>query len=190
MVEQLIKTLNAGGIAVMPTDTMYGLVARALDKTAVERVYLVKNRSPKKPCIVLLSSRDDLAKLGVVLEGRTAEIINALWPGPVSMILNIDAPGFEYLHRGLGTLAFRLPANERLQRILAATGPLIAPSANPESFPPATTIEAAQRYFHDAVDYYEDGGVRENVPSTLIAIEHGTVRIVRQGSAQIPKEFL
>jgi L-threonylcarbamoyladenylate synthase len=197
---ELTKQLNAGGIGVLPTDTLYGLVGQALNKPAVERIYAVKGRAPEKPCIILVAEISDLKKFGVVIDEVVGGLIGRLWPGPVSIILPCSVFEFEYLHRGTNSLAFRLPADSSLRELLAQTGPLIAPSANPEGQPPAKTIAQAQAYFGDKVDFYlpsealakagEDEGELQGAPSTLITIENGRVRILRQGSATIPTELL
>ena len=187
---QTLQKLNEGGIGVIPTDTLYGLVARALDEKAVERVYQVRGRRPDKPCIILIADVSDLEKFGVLLDQATKQLINRLWPGPVSIVLPCTRPEFSYLHRGTKTLAFRLPADEELQTFLRQTGPLIAPSANSEGQSPAATIEKARAYFDDAVDFYIDAGPRSTNPSTVLTIENGKVRVVRQGTAIIPAELV
>ena len=83
----LSSKLNAGGIAVIPTDTIYGIVARALDKKAVERLYKVRQRNPKKPCIILISAISYLKKFGITFDFLTLRLLDLLWPGPVSIVL-------------------------------------------------------------------------------------------------------
>ncbi len=95
-----------------------------------------------------------------------------------------------HLHRGSGTLAFRVPDNAKLRELLNETGPLIAPSANTENNPPAETIEEAQAYFGDSVDVYEDAGTLHGNPSTLIKIEHGRVIILRKGAVEINGDII
>ena len=169
--------LKAGGVGVLATDTVYGLVARAFDRIAVERVYALKGRASTKPCIILISDISDLKQFGVVVGDERERILARFWPGPVSMVLPVsDAP--EYLHRGTQTLAFRLPNDERLLALLKETGPLIAPSANPEGAPPATTIIEAKNYFGDAVDFYDDAGERAGAPSTLISLDEDNAILV------------
>ena len=184
-----IQQLRAGAIGVLATDTLYGLVACALNQTAVQRVYQVKGRAPGKPCIILIPDISDLIKFGVHLtDHATSQLVSTLWPGPVSIVFPCDQIDFEYLHRGTATLAFRLPADEELRALLRATGPLIAPSANPEGQPPAKTIEEAIGYFGERVDFYLDSGLRTSEPSTLVEIQNGKVVVLRQGLATIPKE--
>lgn len=201
---QTIKSLKEGGIGVAPTDTIYGLVCCALNEKAVEKVYEVRKRRPDKPCIILIADISDLSLFGIEIDSPTNQVtnqlINQLWPGQVSIVLPCDKGEFSYLHRGTKTLAFRLPADEEFRATLRETGPLIAPSANPEGQAPAVTIEKAQVYFSDNVDFYlpaealakegEDAGLLVASPSTVVAIEDGKIRILRQGGVIIPPELL
>ena len=175
--------MRRGGVSVIPTDTIYGIVGSAFSKKAVHRIYAARTRDPKKPMIVLIGSMDDVRKFGVRLEPRTVNILRRVWPGKVSVILPISHKSFvisqKYLHRGTKTLAFRLPAKRSLRKLLAKTGSLVAPSANPEGKPPAKTIREAKSYFGDAVDFYVDGGRRAGTPSKIIRIQNGRVSVVR-----------
>src|SRR3989344_4954201 len=91
---KIIKILKRGGIGVLPTDTLYGLVGLALNKKTVELIYKVRKRNPKKPLIILISSLKDLELFGIRLSSPTKKILNKLWPGKVSIIL--DCPSRVY----------------------------------------------------------------------------------------------
>lgn len=166
-----IKIIKNGGIGILPTDTLYGLVGSALNKKTVERIHKVRKRELDKPFILLISSLSDLATFGVKLNERTKNLLKKLWPGPVSVILPCDNKKFFYLHRGAKTLAFRLPKSELLHEFLRKTGPLVAPSANISGMPPALTISEARKYFGDKVDFYFDIGKLSNPPSSLVEIK-------------------
>lgn len=163
----------------LATDTIYGLVGSAMRPATVERIYKLKERHPKKPFIVLISSLGDLNLFQVKLKESEKEILSKLWPAKVSVILPVLAPDFEYLHRGTKTVAFRLPQKEQLINLLGETGPLVAPSANPESLPPARTIHEAENYFGEKVDFYLDEGRIEGQPSALATIEDGKLKYYR-----------
>lgn len=174
------EVLKGGGVGVMPTDTIYGIVALANSERAVSRVYALKGRSSLKPCIILISSVEDLTQFGITLTPSREKVLMQYWPGPVSIIMPCGASVPEYLHRGTHTLAFRLPKNVNLQSFLKASGPLIAPSANPEGLTPATTIDEAKNYFGDEVDFYIDGGARVAKPSAVLSLdEQSAVTIIR-----------
>ncbi len=180
----LADCLNGGGVVVIPTDTMYGVVARAADKTAVERVYQLRGRAPEKPCIVLAASQAHITDTSLWTP-KHHELAQKYWPGALSLVTP-TATTEAYLHRGTHTLAYRVPNFADLAKLLQATGPLIAPSANPEGSAPATTIAEAQNYFGDRVDGYVDGGtLAGDAPSTVVAVVGGAPEILRQGVLKI-----
>ncbi|NCN07466.1 tRNA pseudouridine(55) synthase TruB [Candidatus Falkowbacteria bacterium] len=184
--KQQIDILKKGGIGVVPTDTIYGLVGKALNKNTVERIYKVRKRSPDKPLIILISQISDLNKFGVKIDNKTKKILQKYWPGQVSVILGCHKK-LDYLHRGTNSLAFRLPDNKWLRFLLRKTGPLVAPSANPEGLDPALTIRQAKKYFSNMVDFYIDRGKLESSPSTLVKIEAGNIIVLREGVVVIKK---
>ena len=107
------NVLTAGGIGIMPTDTLYGLVGSAFSKKAVARIFKIKKRNPKKPLIVLIGSTADLRRFCIRIDKKTGNILSRFWPGNVSVILSCPHRRFAYLHRGTKTLAFRLPGKKR-----------------------------------------------------------------------------
>ncbi len=173
-------------MAVIPTDTLYGIVASAFDKKAVERIYKIKSRNKAKAPIILISSINDLKKFYVSnLPIRTNKrMVDESWPGKVSIIFPLGAMGkkkFKYLHRGLGSLAFRLPKKKSLLDLLKKAGPLIAPSANPEGLLPVATIKEAKKYFGNKIDIYIHGRKLSGKPSKLISIDKsGRVQVLRK----------
>ena len=177
--------LCAGGVGVVPTDTIYGIVGSALNKKSVERIYHLRKRNVKKPMIVLIGDIGDLKLFGIKVDRRVRNVLKNVWPGKVSVILplsgkrNATSDKFRYLHRETKTLAFRLPKPFWLREFLRITGPLVAPSANFAGELPAKTIAEAKRYFADKIDFYADTGRLDSKPSMLIKIERGKVIVVR-----------
>ncbi len=183
--EKLVEVIKKGGVGVIPTDTIYGLVGKALSRKTVKRVYKLKQRNPKKPSIILISKIDDLRLFRIKLDENTKKFLQKYWPGKVSVILPCPYKKFSYLHRGTKTLAFRLPDYLELVSLLKKTGPLIAPSANPESEESAKTIKEAKKYFGEKVNFYVDTDRLESLPSTLISIKDEKVEVLRQGEIKI-----
>jgi L-threonylcarbamoyladenylate synthase len=187
--KKLVEILSENGVVVMPTDTIYGIVGKALQKNTVELIYKIKGRSPEKPCIILIGNINELDKFGIKLTQKEEKMLKEYWftlseaegYGPVSIILDCLDDSFEYLHRGTKTLAFRLPASPTLQDLLLKVGPLIAPSANPEARLPSKNIEEAKKYFGDSVDLYVDGGELKNKASKLIKLnDDGSATVLRE----------
>ena len=173
------RILKNGGVGVMPTDTIYGLVGSAFSKKAVARIYALRKRDPKKPMIILISSLSDLRKFAVKLAPEIKKILKKFWPGKVSIILPCASKKFSYLHRGTKTLAFRFPRKKALRTLLKKTGPLVATSANVEGKKPASTIREARKYFGSNVDFYLDVGTLAGEPSSLIKVEQGRIAKLR-----------
>lgn len=184
---ELIRGLKKGKIAVIPTDTLYGMVASAFRKNAIEKIYRIQKRDRKKPCIILISNLEALKIFGIKPNKKAKEILAKIWPGKVSVILPCENKKFAYLHRGTKTLAFRFPKKRNLLALLKKTGPLIAPSANPENKKPAETIAEAKKYFSGAVDFYADGERLTSKPSTLISLRDGLIEVKRSGAVKIKK---
>jgi L-threonylcarbamoyladenylate synthase len=175
------KLLSEGAIGVIPTDTIYGICTSALNKKAVEKVYKLRKRNPKKPCIILISQLADLKKFKIKLNKFQKNILDKIWPGRISVILPCNSSEFFYLHRGTKTLAFRLPQNRLILEILKISGPLIAPSANFEGEKPAKTVNEAKKYFKNQI-FYLNRGKLKNKPSTLIDLTSNNIKIIRKGT--------
>lgn len=167
---EVIKILKYGGVGVIPTDTVYGLVGSAPRREAVERIYRVRKRERNKPFIVLIGSMRDLKRFGAKVSREHLNILKALWPGPVSVILPVPRKKFSYIHRGRNSIAFRLPRDKWLRGFLKKTGPLVAPSANVAGKKPAETITQAQKYFGRRIDFYFGKGKLRGKPSSVVAI--------------------
>lgn len=180
----------------MPTDTIYGMVGRAQEEFVVNRIYKIRKRNPDKPCIILIGDVEELEKFSVILTEEQQNKIKEFWYisamvdmgeyRATSIVLDCPDPALEYLHRGTNTLAFRLPALQALRDLLLKTGPLIAPSANPEGLAMSENIDDAKKYFGlpaqagDAVDLYIDGGTIKNKASKLIKLhKDGSVDVLR-----------
>ncbi len=170
----ITETIARGGVVVMPTDTIYGMVCSALNAEAVLRVYDIRNRAPEKPCIILIKDFSEVENFGVVLSEAQKKQIEKYSSSeetrPVSVVLDCPLEKFAYLHRGTQTLAFRSPRQHGLSALLSKTGPLIAPSANIEKFPQSESTEDARAYFGDKVDLYIDAGPVVSQPSRVVRL--------------------
>lgn len=179
--DEAIELLLAGKIGVMPTDTVYGVVARAEDVTAVNHMYALKKRE-NKPGTLIAANTGQLLSLGVPAE--QIEAVKKWWPNSLSAVLTVN--GNDYLTQSVGTLAMRVVADEKICSLLKRTGPLITSSANQPGEPHATTIEEAIAYFGDSVDFYVDGGLLANVqPSTIIRPTDSGIEVLRQGGIKL-----
>lgn len=180
---RLLDVLQAGAVGVLPTDTVYGIVAMAHNPRAVEKLYRLKHRE-HKPGTLIAADVDQLLHLG--LPERYLKTVASYWPASLSIIIPAEED-LLYIHQGLKSIAVRVPADPTIRALLERTGPLLTSSANQPGLAPASTITEAQGYFGDEVDFYVDGGdISDHLPSTIIRIntDH-TIEIIRQGAVHV-----
>lgn len=184
------KILENDGVVVLPTDTLYGVVGKALSKKAVERIYKIKGRTETKPFIILVTSLKDISLFGVKINKEQAKFLEKIWPGKVSVILPCRLSKWHYLHRGEESIAFRMvsPRNKNLYNLINKVGPLVAPSVNKEGVIPASNITQARSYFNGEVDLYINGGIKINKPSTIVKFQDNNLIVLRQGGVKINKK--
>lgn len=176
------KLTITGAVGVIPTDTVYGLVARASDEQAVQRLYALKHRE-NKPGTLIAASTEQCVSLG--LKARYLKAVEEYWPGAVSVIIPCG-PELAYLHQGKYGLAVRIPDHPELLKLLEQTGPLLTSSANHPGEPTADTVDEARAYFGDKVDFYVDGGdLSSHQSSTVIRIVDDAIEILREGAVKI-----
>ena len=187
VLESLARRLRNGAVGVLGTDTVYGLVAAADNADAVERIFALKGRDGDKPLIILIGEASDLASFGIVPTPAQQEFLAKAWPGKVSVVFPAPHAQLEYLHRGRGSIAFRLPDNPDLRALLKLSGPLASSSANLQGQKVAETMLEAQAYFSTRADFYHDAGSLPPTPSTLVDFDGvgGAPRVLRQGAADV-----
>ncbi|MFS8118184.1 MAG: L-threonylcarbamoyladenylate synthase [Microcoleus sp.] len=167
----VVQALKTGQLVVARTDTLYGILATVANQTAVAKLFTLKERASHKPLIILIASTNQLLE-GSLWPVAYQTLAHKYWPGPVTIVVPVTELVPQYLHRGSGSVAYRVPGNLELCQLLEQTGPLVAPSANPEGTPPARDVEQAIAYFGDDVAVYVDGGeVHDAAPSRIVAID-------------------
>lgn len=182
--KEIITILKSGGVGVIPTDTIFGIIGDAKNKKTVERIYKVRKRNPQKPCIILISKITELKDFGVMVDKEVASILKRIWPDKVTVILPVSKEKqkeLQYLHRGTNSLAFRLPAKKSLSTLVSKTGPLIAPSANFEGETPAQNLTEAKACFGQEVDFYLKGKTNTKA-STIVKLENQKLLLLREGA--------
>lgn len=175
-----VDALLAGEVVVMPTDTVYGVCARAQDEQAVQKLYALKARE-SKPGTVVAASIDQIVELGIKRRYLTA--IADYWPGSVS----IEIPhSVNYLNQATGRQAFRVVGDKQLVKLLNKTGPLVTSSANLPGQPTSNTVDEARKYFGNKISTYINGGDLSGAQaSTLIRVVDDIVEVVREGAVKI-----
>jgi L-threonylcarbamoyladenylate synthase len=184
-VDKTAAVLRRGELAVLPTDTVYGVAADAFPPTATRAVFAAKGRSRSSPLPVLVRNRDQVEALAAVVPVEADRLIEALWPGPVTIVLHVQ-PGLVWdIGDNEGTVALRMPDDAVTLDVIAEVGPLAVTSANRSGEPPATTVEAARAGLGEAVAVYLDGGPREDArPSTIVDFTRGEPVVLRDGDVE------
>ena len=177
------ELLKAGGLVAIPTETVYGLAANALDGRAVRRIFAAKGRPQDNPLIVHIAKRETLESLVTRVPPSAVTLADRFWPGPLTMILPKAACIPDEVSAGLDTVAVRFPSHPVARAIIDASGfPLAAPSANTSGRPSPTRAEHVLHDLDGRIDAVVDGGAcGVGVESTVVSLAGGCPRLLRPG---------
>src|SRR5215468_2530958 len=164
-----LSTIQAGGLVVLPTDTVYGLGADAFSPQAVAGLLAAKGRGRNMPPPVLVGSVRAASALAESLGAFGQDLIDEFWPGPLTLVFRAATTLKWDLGDTLGTVAVRMPLHPVALELLRKTGPMAVSSANRHGFAAATTAAEAESQLGSAVSVYLDGGpCSDHVPSTIL----------------------
>ncbi len=182
--EEAARILREGGVVGMPTETVYGLAASALDEGAVKRIFEAKGRPGDNPLIVHICREAELRPLirGEITREQRA-LMDAFWPGPMTLIFDKSEAVCGAVTAGLSTVAVRMPSHPGARALIRASGlPLAAPSANLSGKPSPTTAQRTLEDMDGRIPMILDGGpCQVGVESTVIDARHGVAHILRPG---------
>ena len=181
-----IDAVRRGELIVMPTDTVYGIGADAFDSRAVADLIAAKGRGRDMPVPVLVGSWRTLDGLVMSVDQRTRDLIQAFWPGGLTLVVE-HAPSLAWdLGDAYGTVAVRMPLHPVALEILTETGPMAVSSANATGHPPAATAAEAQTQLGYKVGIYlEAGEGGAQVPSTIVDVTRDVPRVLRVGAVEL-----
>ncbi|WP_028926658.1 L-threonylcarbamoyladenylate synthase [Pseudonocardia acaciae] len=176
-------TVRAGQLVVLPTDTVYGLGADAFNGEAVRALLDAKGRGPSMPSPVLVGSWTTIDGLVSSVPPAARDLIEAFWPGGLSLVLP-HAPSLAWeLGDTRGTVMLRMPLHPVALELLREVGPMAVSSANRSGSPPAATMADARDQLGESVAVYLDGGeAGDPVPSTIVDLTDAEPRILREGA--------
>ena len=178
-----VSILRNGGIVAFPTETIYGIGANAFDPDAVAKIYTAKGRPSSNPLIVHIASLNDLHTVAGEVDPLSQRLMDAFWPGPLTLILPKHANIPSETVGGLNTVAVRMPDHALAQELIRTCSfPIAAPSANPSGKPSATHHDHVAAYFGDAVPCIEGGTTDKGIESTVVMVRDNTPHILRLGS--------
>jgi len=178
-----VEAVKSGELVVLPTDTVYGLGTDAFQPDAVAKLLETKGRGRDMPVPVLVGSPRTLPGIATGLSPSAQSLIEAFWPGGLTLVCTVQ-PTLQWdLGETRGTVAVRMPLHPVAIELLTATGPLAVSSANRSGMAPATTLDEAIEQLGDDVSVYLDGGPSgEPVPSTIVDVTGDVPRLLRAGA--------
>lgn len=190
IIQTAAKILQEGGLVAFPTETVYGLGGNGLDSTACEKIYLAKGRPSDNPLILHISEFEELNAIVREVSPAAQKLMDAFWPGPLTMvfpkadIVPAKATG------GLDTVAVRFPNHPVARAIIKAAGlPIAAPSANSSGKPSPTRASHVEFDLNGKIDMIVDGGAAEwGLESTIVDVSGEVPMILRPGA--VTKEMM
>ena len=181
--DEAARLLKAGELVAIPTETVYGLAANALDGNAVKNIFAAKGRPQDNPLIVHIAETDDILRLVKNFDERARALAEAYWPGPLTMILPKSDIIPDEVCAGLDTEAVRMPPHPIAHEIIKKCGfPLAAPSANTSGKPSPTTAAHVMNDMDGKIAAVADGGsCSVGVESTVVTLACPVPRVLRPG---------
>ncbi|MBY5025163.1 L-threonylcarbamoyladenylate synthase [Streptococcus suis] len=180
--DKLRTILENGGAVVLPTETVYGLFAQALNEDAVNRVYQLKQRPRDKAMNLNVSNLNDIYFFSQNTPFFLEKLYNRFMPGPLTIILKANEKVPFWVNSGLNTVGFRLPNHEQTLRLISETGPLIGPSANISGNESGKKFSDIQAQFSVDLPGIEDDQALTGIDSTILDLSGQKARILRQGA--------
>ncbi|TDD45921.1 threonylcarbamoyl-AMP synthase [Nonomuraea terrae] len=187
-VMEAAAAVRRGELVVLPTDTVYGIGADAFTPAAVTELLDAKGRGRDMPPPVLVGTVRAATALVDDLGPYGQDLVDAFWPGPLTLVCKANRALSWDLGDTKGTVAVRMPLHPVALDLLKETGPMAVSSANRSGEPPATTAEEAEKQLGDSVEVYLDGGpTTDKTPSTILDLTTAVPRLLRRGAIPVEK---
>ncbi len=182
MMEKIKQELLKGGAVVLPTETVYGLFAKALDEKAVNHVYQLKRRPRDKALNLNVASLADILNFSKNQPPYLQQLVEKFLPGPLTIILKANNKVPYWLNSDLTTVGFRMPNHPVTLELIREFGPLIGPSANISGQASGVTFKEILKDFDQEVLGVEDDAYLTGQDSTILDLSGSKARILRQGA--------
>lgn len=189
---RLVEVINNGNIAVVPTDTVYGIIGDATNIDVIHKVYEVKKRDYSKPLILMVSSIDMLEKYVLEVNDIEKKLIDRYWPGKLTILFKKNNNIDDLITSGSNLVGIRYPDNKELNELMDKLNkPLISTSCNISSKEVITSIDMLEEDISKHVSYVYDGGILSDTSSTIVRVNDGKIEIIRDGelSSLIREDF-
>ena len=183
-ISKAAEILRGGGVIALPTDTLYGISANALDEDAASKVFRVKGREERSPLPIFVSDPDDLFRYGREVPDVALRLAESLWPGKLTIVVGKSDRIPDVVSGGLDTVGIRIPSHPVPREIVAQLGaPITATSANVSGRPALTAAEDVLAELGSRLDLVLDGGnLAPSLPSTVIDVTTVPPTILREGA--------
>ena len=182
MMEKIKQELEKGGAVVLPTETVYGLFAKALDEKAVDHVYQLKRRPRDKALNLNVAHLDDILNFSKNKPPYLQKLVDCFLPGPLTLILEANDKVPYWVNSDLTTVGFRMPSHPVTLELIREFGPLIGPSANISGQASGVSFKEILKDFGQEVLGFEDDSFLTGQDSTILDLSSDKVKILRQGS--------
>ncbi|MFI3594608.1 L-threonylcarbamoyladenylate synthase [Streptococcus uberis] len=180
--EEFEEILHNGGALVLPTETVYGIFAKALDETAVNHVYQLKKRPRDKAMNLNVADYQTILEFSKEQPSYLKDLFEAFLPGPLTIILKANDKVPAWINSGKSTVGFRLPNHPLTADLIKKTGPLIGPSANISGNESGKEYASIMAAFDHEVAGYEDDQAITGQDSTIVDLSGEKAKILRQGA--------
>ena len=187
----LIKNIEDGHLVIVPTDTVYGISCDATNKDAIEKVFIAKQRE-QKPLIVMVSNMDMLKRYVKEISDLEQKIIDKYWPNTLTILFKKNDNLLNEITCGSEYVGIRMPNNKLLLDLMNKINkPIISTSANISGNSVITNTNLIEPELKKYISYVYDDGEKTNVASTLVKVEDGRIKILREGilSSKIKEDF-
>ena len=182
MMDRIKQELEKGGAVVLPTETVYGLFAKALDENAVNHVYQLKRRPRDKALNLNVASIDDILYFSKIQPSYLKNLVDTFLPGPLTIVLEANDRVPYWVNSDLTTVGFRMPSHPVTLELIREFGPLIGPSANISGQSSGVTFRKILQDFDKEVLGLEDDAFLTGQDSTILDLSGDKVKILRQGA--------
>lgn len=176
-----IKLIQSGEVVAFPTETVYGLGADAWNPSAIKKVFEIKGRPSDNPLIIHVSELKDVYDFADEVPVAAKKMMDAFWPGPLTIVLKKKPKVLDLITAGLNTVAIRMPDHPLASELISKTGPLVAPSANRSGKPSPTKAEHVKKDFGNAFPVIDGGPTKVGLESTVIDLTTEMPLILRPG---------
>ncbi|MFV1884641.1 MAG: L-threonylcarbamoyladenylate synthase [Balneola sp.] len=177
-----IHLIKSGEVVAFPTETVYGLGADAWNPSAIQKVFEVKGRPSDNPLIVHISDLKQVEDFALEIPDKAKKLMDAFWPGPLSLVLKKKLEVLDAVTAGLNTVAIRMPDHTLALEFIAQTGPLVAPSANTSGKPSPTKAEHVRQDFGENFPVIDGEATKIGLESTVVDLNEKFPAILRPGS--------